>query len=726
MKKITINPFQEQYFSDDMQANDVFVDLFSAKVLQPAIDPVFQGGNVVLLGTQGCGKTMLLTLLRPEIRIAYWKCGKTFPVDEARRNFISAGINLTKSRITDLVQITLGQGDEVDSHVLPFYFGDFFNYWVVDDLIKSVEIIGENEKVFGPMVNRTYYDSFAQSVASQDCWFGALDGVHSLNDLKDKITERIIYYRRWANGNISGLQSDMSIHSTKTNIGEPIARVADCLRANEIIKEKIPVLIRVDQIEEMHRAFTDRQKNLLLSCRKMLNRVFSARDARVHYRAGSRRYGWDNNPAYMRIWGSEAKLEKYRDYMLIDMDEKLFKREEVNRSIFKHFAIDAFQKRAARSFTDEELPPQLAKTVFGQSPDAITRINRIKRTDSSVAAIDTALALDAAADDGVWTPEWKEYLRNLYAQKPDGMLDAVLAAAWGRQTGGGRLKRPNRESPPPPLDATAPWRTRTWWRKERLAQAVLQLATRCRQRMMWWGFDDICSLSGGNITVFLSICHHIWDGFLKSQNSPSGHKEPINILAGGENKIPENIQSAGILYASNEWFKKLPEDPNGNARQSLVEMLGIELSTRMADDLKMSYPGGNGISILEKEIDWYWSREDCHSEEEEQKILLSIFVRDAVGYGALFEVRHSSKIKKEEKRYKFYLNPVLCPRFQLPAAWTKEPYYWTMDKLYERVKKAGITLSNALYPHTRHAQATEQNPAREVGPYLPGWEETLK
>src|SRR5690348_12282073 len=60
---ITINPFQQLYFSDDTQTETTFVELFSQEVLQAAINPLFQGGNVVLSGSQGCGKTMILSLL---------------------------------------------------------------------------------------------------------------------------------------------------------------------------------------------------------------------------------------------------------------------------------------------------------------------------------------------------------------------------------------------------------------------------------------------------------------------------------------------------------------------------------------------------------------------------------------------------------------------------------------------------------------------------------------
>lgn len=684
---ITINPFQQLYFSDDTQTENNFVELFSEEVLQTAIHPVFQGGNVVLSGTQGCGKTMILSLLRPETRIAYANLNREFPVNKQMRNFISAGVNLTRSRITDIVQVTLHRGDEADQREMPFYFADFFNYLVVQDMIKSVETIGNNPAIFDSVVKIARVEKFASAVAKQACWFGYLDGVDSLEALKERIANRIDFYRRWVNGNIPELQPPDEISQSKTNIGEPIARAAECLRQSGVIADDVPVLIRVDQIEEMHRAFTERQRCLLLAFRKMLNRAFASRDARVHYRAGTRRYGWEN-PEFLGIWGSEARLENRRDYNLIDMDEELFARGESGNSIFERFTIDAFQKRVTYYFRDEvnKLKPQLAKSIFGKHPVAEERLAQLKPPYNDI-QIDRALALDSVLDQGEWSAEWRTFLRDLYRTGHSGMLDAVLAAAWGRQTGGAGSKQQHRASPPP---SNAPWRERKWWRKERLDQAVLQLTTRCQQRFMWWGYDDIRSLSGGNITVFLHICHRIWDGFLKNESSLQPSKR-TDILNGGI--IDRNIQAAGIFFASNEWFNKLPEEPGGNARKSFVERLGMRLNDDMMRDLRMAYPGGNGITIALSEF----------NSEAQNVIALKIFIQEAMGYGVLFEAEHSSKKKAGGRRKKIYLNPILCPRFQLPEARTKEPYYWKLDDLFELIKKAQVTLTRAANPVSKPA-----------------------
>lgn len=672
----TINPFQQLYFSDDTKSEN-FVELFSDIPLQGAISPVFQGGNVVLSGTQGCGKTMILSLLRPETRIAYHNAKRKFPVDESMRGFISAGVNLTRSAITEVAQITLGKGESIDGHELPLYFADFFNYWVIQDLLKSIVLIGESPKLFGNIVKLDRLPQFVKCLVGQDCWFDELRGVTTIEGLSDRVAARIAIYRKWVGGNYGGRGAPSGLRETKTNVGEPIARAAECLRESGMIGRDVPVLIRVDQIEEMHRAFTERQRELLLGFRKILNRAFASRDARVHYRAGTRRYGWEN-PEYLTVWGSEARLEIKRDYLLIDMDEELFARGETTRGVFGRFAEDAFQKRVEfyyRSYSSR-VPNHLVRSVFGKKAKPTERLKELKTSPVNNRQIDRALGLDSAGDGGEWTMEWRKFLREIYRSDDSGKLDAVLAAAWGRQTGGGGSKREHRRNSPP---TDAPWRSRKWWRKERLDQAVLQLVTRCQQRLMWWGYPDVVSLSGGNITVFLHICHRVWDGFLRSQTS-FPEQQRTNLLTGGA--IDYRVQAAGIQFASNDWSKKMSEEPGGDIRQRFAEVFGKWLNRQMLDDIRMSYPGGNGISL---------ARNDFLSENETETLLRQ-FLNEAVGYGVLFASEHASKKREEGRRRRFYLNPVLCPRYQLPEARTKEPYYVTMADLLSLVKKAEVTL----------------------------------
>src|ERR1051325_4046261 len=223
------NPFQELYLSDSV-SEEAFVELFSPIPLTSAINPLFQEGNVVLTGTQGCGKSMILRLFFPETRIAYATLGVKFPIEDETARFVSAGVNLVKSSICDVGQVTLGLGDEHDINRLPYFFGDFFNYWVIQDLFANLRKIEARPDVFGKIVHAEQGKEFAECVAKQDCWFGLFEGCSSLEDFERRIATRIEKYRQWVLMNQEDTRVPHDLATTKTAIGEPIARTVECLK----------------------------------------------------------------------------------------------------------------------------------------------------------------------------------------------------------------------------------------------------------------------------------------------------------------------------------------------------------------------------------------------------------------------------------------------------------------------------------------------------------------
>jgi len=662
-----INPFQELYFSDDL-LEDEFVGLFSPKPVQSAIHPLFQNGNVVLSGTQGCGKTMLLRLLLPETRIAYFDAKIPFPISQELTQFISAGISLIRSGIADIAGITLGKGVEYDFDQLPFYFADFFNFLVLQDILKTIRQVGERSDVFGDICKLDKENTFFECLVKQNCWNGSLDNCKSFELFKKTIENRIAIYRRWISYNELSPESRRELAENKTSIGEPIARTIDCLRKSGLLKSNTKVFIRVDQLEELHQQSPEpRQHRLRLAFRRMFNRALASRDSRVHYRIGTRRYGWNQPELFLR-------------------------KESSSDWLFAEFARDAFARRVAYSLQISALSRRedLADSIFGKSPKPSQLARYIVKSNNNSDRIDTVLGLsETSVKDVNWSEAWRNWLIEIYKKDP---LVAILAAAWGRQTGG--TGKPQHRELPPPLDDK--W-LKKWWRKERLALGVLQLAARRSQRMLWWGFEDIISLSGGNITVFLHICHKIWDLFLKSENLKGSEK--IDIINSGQ-IIPQEIQSIGIQTASTSWYEKIGEQPAGDVRRRFVDKLGKTLRRHLRDDLAMSYPGANGVSIA------------VHEFEQLEHHKLWDFLCDAVGYGDLQIFPHTTKNKAGEARKKFYLNPVLSPHFQLPAAHTKEPLYWKAYQLIDIARKAQLpfVIEDKLQPLP--IQTSVDNPAQ--------------
>jgi hypothetical protein len=169
--------------------------------------------------------------------------------------------------------------------------------------------------------------------------------------------------------------------------------------------------------------------------------------------------------------------------------------------------------------------------------------------------------------------------------------------------------------------------------------------------------DSIVSLCMGGTLVFVSVCQHIWDAFLRTQLGVPEARRHDPVKSG----IPHKVQSLGIYTASVYWYQKISEQPGGGDRRRFVDYLGRMFYTALMEDRAMSYPGHNGFSL---------TNESLESDEE-----VSRFLGDAVDYGDLFDAPHTTKHKDARQRTKWYLSPILSPHFRLPESHVKEPMY---------------------------------------------------
>jgi hypothetical protein len=595
------NPFNELYVSETVGPG-AFVQIFSAKLLHNA-SALYLPGNVVLKGMQGSGKSMLLTLLKPEVRVAYAEARSKFPLVGLQSRFISAGINLTRSGAIDFGHRTIeGTGNEDET--LPIYFGDFLNYWIVFDLLSSLELYassaeGKIADELGIKGDSASLNAFAVAVSKLRCWFGYLEGVDSYEALKDRISNRISTILAFLNFNIDALPPEIS--RSKTTVGEPIAQVAQALHSAGVIPADVHLFVRIDQYEELLR-LEGRHKKLGTLYREIVNKALSLRDPNVSYRIGTRGYAWDEHP---RVYGTAGNLERDRNFKLVDLDELLRRRENRKTWIFPEFAEDVFRRRLAYAdydltsgqsplaamFGDGGKPEEKAKSYCGKSPE------RALRFESS------------------WPEPWKRYLKTLAVENP---LSARFGEAWARQKGKGGVV------------TSAPQGTPIWeqeknkyWRKERIEAALMQIAGRCGQRMFWFGFDDVLALSGGNVLVFVSLCQHIWASWLRTQRGRE---------LSSSTQLPcfdSVVQTVGIQEASSHWYNKLAEETGGSTRQRFVTRVANVLERKLYNDDSLSYPGANGFSIELLTL----------SKIPELETLL----KECVDYGALVDGPHTTK-----------------------------------------------------------------------------------
>jgi hypothetical protein len=628
------NPFHDLYLTEAIGSSR-FVELFSPEFVKHSL-PLFEPGNVVLRGLQGSGKTMLLNLLKPEIRLAYHNSDYEFPVPDSHSKFIAAGINLRKSGIMDFGQLIDENSTSRQVQEFSLQFADFVNYWIVSDLLQSISRFyahpdDELLKCIG-LAPRGKLDSFVAAVAADACWFGYLNGISDLASMLQKINQRILSYRSFVNLNLATLPDDIA--TSKTVIGNPILKVVDALREHRLIASDTNVFVRIDQYEQLPTLNVAGHK-FGAACQELIHKAIGARDPRVSYRIGTRHYAWPDSP---QIYGTRDTLENKRDYIRIDIDERLTRKENRATWIFPELAQDIFLRRIrGTEFSGRMSRTAPLKSFFG---DGLTPEQRALSYATNLDSRKTSLQLEPD-----WPEGWRNYFEGIAVESP---LAGRLAVAWVRQKVKGAPQDPG---PALPID-NRPWTAKPYWVKDRTEQALTQIASASRQQPIWCGEKDVIGLSGGNILVFLSICQHIWDAWLRGNRDRS-----VQAL---ETPIEANRQSQGIVEASEEWLKKQTEGFDAMRRRTFVRTLGQHFYSELTGDRQMSYPGHTGFSLNAEELD--------------KSAETATFLRRCVDYGDLYEAPHTSKTKGE-KRIKYYLAPVLTPHFKIPHKHIKEPEY---------------------------------------------------
>lgn len=634
------NPFTDYYRAESVDGNS-FVTLFTP-VLIDRVSQLFRPGNVVLKGTPGIGKTMLLNLLKPEVRIAYAELGQEFPVPEDSKKFVSAGININTSGAWDFSQRTDDKSENRTDKV-PYYFSDFINYWLVNDLILNIEkLVNSGEQLCSDAgVSKECFESggFVKELVASDCWFGALDQVKTLEDFKSEVKSRLLTYKKYLNFNISSIPTE--IDETKTEIGKPINVMVDVLKKAGCIEKDSNVFIHIDQYEDLFH-IEDDVDIYNESYREMINKALADRSSLVSYRIGTRSYAWNDNN--LKIFGSSATLESGRTHSLLDMNQELRRLEDPSSWIFPGLMEKVFLRRLKGAGYEISIPngKELMLEVFGVSLDADEKAKYYAGSNPK-----RALRIDKG-----WPDDFTDFLNRVNDENP---LDAKLVEAWVRQKGKDKSAYISNF-----IDVeNMPWKNKPYWRKERVAHGLKQISSRCGQREIWSGYNDILILSGSNISTFLKICKYIWDELIEEDASIFKDDSLF--------QIDSRIQNIGIHKASAHSVRQIASEYNGENRSAFILTSSSFLEKRLYNDIAMSYPGNTGFSLK--------------SEDISLDVELDALLADLVGFGDVVESDHTTKSADRKSRKKYYFRPILCPFLKIPPSKTKEPYYASLEEV---------------------------------------------
>jgi len=637
------NPFHDLWITEYLNPEE-FVQLFSPLVADDS-EQLFSSGNVVVKGRQGSGKSMLLSLLETRTRIAYARQNVPYPAKRASHSFISAGVNLTRDNAKLVVSRIIEIPEDKRRNWAATTFADFVNYLLSINLLEEVLFLAREQSKDGVLADELPVNLSADReailvsrIVGAEEWYGYLDGCSTVDEIIKRCRTRLTCYRKYFNfnGELPG-----EVETSKTEIGQPVAIVADALRSAGVLDPSTLVLLRLDQHEELY--VLEKLSGYGDLFRQVINRALAARDSRISYRIGTRHYAWSERT---QVWGSGASIENLRDYVELDIDE-YFRRNE-NLAVkwrFPPFAEDVFRRRlSVAGYVLDGIP-------VGRTLDAVFGDTMLPQIRSEVYAKGAPPKLKFDSD---WSAGWVALLSELWKKDP---LSARLGEAYLRQRAQ-RNEGVALRDPPKNL----PWEAadKRWWKKERVEVAAMQIASECNQSLIWSGRKHVLELAGWNILPFMTICKTIWAAWIRNADEQS-------LACDSPPSIGMAEQTVGVLEASKIWLDKVGEGVSGERRKALVTNVGAWFYSRLRSDRSISYPGANGFSLLMQDF--------------ETKDALTSLLRECKDQGDLVQFSHTTKLSNSQSRVKWYLNPILTPFFRIPQIRTKEPIYTDLTEL---------------------------------------------
>jgi len=565
---------------------------------------------------------MLLTLLKPETRLAFAEACAPFPLDDIAPSFIGAGISLIRSGAIDFGQRPMTSRGDESPQVQELYFADFLNNCIVDDLFDSVRtyLTTDSAHIRTDLTlgTRAALEDFAQAFAQDDCWAGAFAQVDTFDELQAEIRSRIQIYRDYLAYNVDEIPDQVS--RTKSSAGEPISVAAELLRTCGVIGDHVEVFIRIDEYETLARTsqWLREAHGERADYTSVVHKMLGLRDPRVSYRIATRRHAWPQRP---RMQGTSGVLEELRNFQLIDLDD-LTRRRPYREGLFDELVEDIFTRRLRWAGYPVDAGESNIKGVFGS-------LSRVEESRLYLGRATYRVGPQISADNAAT-------IRSIAQENP---LAASLGEAW-------ILRRPNQ---PVSRDDRGlfPWERAeaSRWRASRSSHALMRLAQRHHQRLLWAGHDRIVGVSGGNPLAFVSVCQSIWDAWIRQGADVRNHESLPNIT----NRY---VQDEGVRQASSYWFRKLRADPDGDRRLRFVAILGEVFRSWLGADAKLAYPGYNAFSLDFKQL----------TADPD----LSSFLREAAAYGVLIDRRYRDRARGKRLMVRWQLASIYCPYFQLP------------------------------------------------------------
>ncbi len=636
------NPFRSALVTELLENVDLYRDIFSDNILVGQACSVFQPGNVVVTGPQGSGKSMILNLTRLKVLAHLSLNEETWPkiLNQDVPPFLGISINLTRAAFYTFGKRSISKAMNRAHDPLLDTEGaaDFISQYLFIEFIKSVNILKEKDYEnlrhwLGISIDDLENEAIVSEIANWPCWKSYYANCSSWNALLEKSMNRLDTWRRFLNTDIDEIPQ--AIWTTKAQPDNVLHSIGNLIREISKAKKAASLFVYIDQYEVLKELNTSHGVEL----QRLINTLIKSRDPVVFYKIGARTYDWGQE---LKITGSESRIEIQRDYSIVNLADVLISTEDKRSRNYQDFAIDVACRRL-KALQDLEFNPKDFKTAFGKwnaFEEATLYFKSSKKAQKTIINLPVEIKNSIIRICG----------------KGASSLEYRLASAWSLQ----KVQRKQDIFAVCKQLREKPWFANKWWVKERKEIGLVQIASHANSQRRYYGWDTLCFLSGGNITVFLLLCSEIWDVAARQGIHPV-RQNPLN----------PRIQTEGILRASTNWRERDRNEDEGSRRYYAINRIGKAIYESIRKDIALSNPGHTGFSLSEDEL----------YRVDDENLKVKRFIEDAVSWAIIEERHHTSKNKGDFTRRKYYLHPILSPYFKIPIKRVKEPYYTNIESV---------------------------------------------
>ncbi len=608
-----MNPFYYTYISEQVKNPQEFFQFFSPEVFREGTFKIGQPMNHFILGAQGFGKTMFLRffhyknqsyIFNNKLLFDFYKntFGKKLP-----EKF--AGIYYTVS----LGPYTQFSGRGISSEDWSSLYGNYLNLVIFEEILrllvycttndgkdwaKAMGIYGAEDKIINAIGGIYGSGYFPKEL------FGDYKKYNKLSDFQRELIEKINTYHQIVS--MQKIKQD-DLPNYQIEPGRLPIDFIEALRDTKVLDKDIRLFILFDEYQELG-MLTD---NSLLP--RIINTAIkiTARtpNSLIEYKIGTRRYGIKE----LKIFGSETKIEREREYDIIDLENVFFERGGVKA--YEKFIVDITKKRLknykylqTKKFHEWFSHASQRKDI-SQLEDIF---NRLKQEIEKKYTFDNI----------------KKIYEDLFKNFPDNLFDQIVSIILLIKA----LRKNKIEEKEEIKKFIENNKTEKGWKKEAIDVYSFTVANIYNKRgKRYYGYETLVKISYPIALNYLRLCKKIFELGMGS-------------FEDGKKHLTKEKQNIGVKIVTEDIFNEIgtEKSSSGSKVQQILYRLGV-----LFKEMHNLIPA------------WLITSFQIETTEY-QKSSAKGLIDEAVDYSLLKKID-----LKDQKNLRFIFNKILCPFFNL-------------------------------------------------------------